>query len=146
MKSFTSFLFLLLFLNINSVNAQNSLTLEQEEFVEILKIVIKNKKVNSYLEKNDFIWKKNGHNVFILNHNTPFKGKYFTVNYGNKILHLASNEDMFFYSIDKYIEIKNYNITQEKAIINLSFINIAKNIFYNKEFHLMRKKKWRLIN
>jgi len=120
MKSFSSFLFLLLFLNINSVNAQNSLTKEQVEFVEIIKVILLDKEVNKFLEINGLFWNAEGKTIYILNEYTPF--------------YVASE-------VGKPLQ--DYRETYK---INLEYINYRKrSIFKTQEFNLHNQNKWRII-
>lgn len=120
MKSlFFVFIFAFTFQHPSTV-AQNTLTKDQIQFLQVLKSTLDQKEILKYLKKNDFFIDGK---IYVTNNKSPMEGLNHTLKLkSGEYVKIQSNEELFFYAIQKHLAVSEYEISENnsKLILNHS--------------------------
>jgi hypothetical protein len=101
-----------------STVAQNTLTKEQVQFLQILKSTLDQKEILKFLHKNDFFIDGK---IYVTNNQSPMEGLKHTLKLkSGEYVKIQGKEDLFFYAIKKHLTVSDYEISENNSRLILN--------------------------
>ncbi|MGI8892714.1 MAG: hypothetical protein ACR2GN_04565 [Bacteroidia bacterium] len=121
----------------SSTVAQNTLTKEQIQFLQVLKSSLEQKEILKFLNKNDFFIDGK---IYVTNNQSPMEGLNHTLKLkSGEYVKIQSNADLFFYAIKKHLAVSEYEISENNSrlVLNLSGnFSITSTLEFNKGWNV----------